>query len=771
MTIGTANSSGLGASLVRVEDTRLLTGHGCYTDDVHVNDVLIGFVLRSAHAHARFTIRDTNAAQSAPGVHAVLTSPDLENMNELTCTATRPQPDGSMPVTRDIPLLCRKTVHHVGDAIAFVVAETLNQAKDASDLIDVVYESLPAIVDTGKALDSDAVTSVEGADSNLAFTEFAGDKEAVEKAFQKAMHTCTISLVNNRLVCNYMEPRACIAQWNNDDHSFTVHMPSQGVHGIRDTLAQVTNTPADKIRVITGDVGGGFGTKVFCYREYPLCMAAAKLLNRSVRWTSDRTEHFLQDAHGRDNVTTATMAMDSNGRFLALKIDLVAAMGAYLHAYGPFIPFLGISMATGAYTIPVIAATTRGVYTNTTPVDAYRGAGRPEAAYVIERLVDQCAQQVGCTVDEIRRRNFIKPQQFPYTTPTGRTYDVGEFEAHMELCMERASWDTFETRRRQSQESQMLRGIGMATYIEACAFAGSEPAFINLQPDGRFTLKIGTQSNGQGHATAYAQIAAETLGVDYAAVDLQQGDTADLPSGGGTGGSRSIPLGGASAVRAGKTLAASIRAIAARELNTTPEEIVLEDGHARLIGGNAFLSYADIAAAGTKQELVAQGEWIQDEATYPNGTHICEVEINKATGETNIIAYTIVDDFGVTVNPLLLQGQVHGGIVQAIGQCLMEKVVYGEDGQLYSASLMDYALPRADMLPRFHFETRNVPSTANELGIKGAGEAGTIGGCPAVMNAVSNALLNEYGDGQVDMPVTPLSMWKKLNALQENFHA
>lgn len=771
MTTEPATRFGLGASLTRLEDEKLLTGQGCYTDDVSIHNPLYGYVVRTGHAHARFSIDDISAAQAAPGVHAILTAVDVQDMNALRCTATRPQPDGSMPALRDVPLLCSNSIHHVGDAIAFVVADSLNQAKDAAELIDVQYEILPAIVDTGKALDPDAHLSFEGATSNLAFTEFAGDQEAVDAAFANAAYTSEIQLINNRLVCNYMEPRSCIAQWQESDGAFTVHLPSQGVHGMRDKLAEVTNVDADKIRVITGDVGGGFGTKVFCYREYPLCMAASRLLNRAVRWTSDRNEHFLQDAHGRDNVTTATMAMDSQGRFLALKIDLIAAMGAYLHSYGPFIPFLGVSMATGAYDIPVIAATTRGVYTNTTPVDAYRGAGRPEAAYVIERLVDQCAHEIGCTVDDIRRRNFIKPDQFPYTTPTGRTYDVGEFEAHMDLCMQRANWATFEERRVQARLRGMLRGIGMATYIEACAFAGSEPAFINLLPDGRLTLKIGTQSNGQGHATAYSQIAAETLGVDYSAIDLQQGDTNDLPTGGGTGGSRSVPLGGASALRAGQALAASIRTIAARELNAEPDDIELEDGHARLKGGNAFLSFAEIAAAGNKEELAARGEWTQAEATYPNGTHICEVEISIATGETTLISYTIVDDFGVTVNPLLLQGQVHGGIVQAIGQCLMEHVVYGDDGQLYSATLMDYSLPRADDLPNFHFETRNVPSTTNELGIKGAGEAGTIGGCPAVMNAVSNALLKEFDIGQVDMPVTPLIMWNKLNALKERAHA
>lgn len=771
MSADTSTRFGLGAALTRTEDTRLLTGQGCYTDDVAVDDPLYGYVLRTAHAHAQFTINDMKDARSAPGVHAVLSADDLKDLNDLTCQTLRSQPDGSTPDLRDIPLLCRNSVHHVGDAIAFVVADSLNEARDAAELIDVIYEPLPVVVNTGKALDADANLAFAEAKSNLAYTHFTGDQEAVNTTFSNAAHIAEIDLINNRLVCNYMEPRACVAQWNQTDSSYTVHVGSQGVHGIQKTLAEVTNTDPGKIRVLTGDVGGGFGTKVFCYREYPLCMVAAKLLCRSVRWTSDRNEHFLQDAHGRDNVVKARMAMDSDGRFLALDIDLVAAMGAYLHAYGPLVPFLGVSMATGAYDIPVIAVRTRGVYTNTTPVDAYRGAGRPEAAYVIERLVDKCAQVIATSVDEIRRKNFISPEQFPYTTPTGRTYDVGEFEEHMNLCMQRADWDGFDERRTRARSRGMLRGIGMATYIEACAFAGSEPAFINLVANGRFVLKIGTQSNGQGHETAYSQIAAEALNVDYEEIDVQQGDTAALSSGGGTGGSRSIPLGGASALRAGQALAKNLRRIAARELGVDLSDIVLEEGYARVSSGNAYLSYSEIAAAGTEEELAASGEWVQAEATYPNGTHICEVEIDLATGVTKVITYTIVDDFGVTVNPLLLQGQIHGGVAQGIGQCLMEHVVYRDDGQLISATLMDYTLPRADDIPNFTFETRNVPSTANELGIKGAGEAGTIGACPAVMNAVSNALLLEFDNAQIDMPVTPLIMWNKLNALREVAHA
>jgi carbon-monoxide dehydrogenase large subunit len=477
----------------------------------------------------------------------------------------------------------------------------------------------------------------------------------------------------------------------------------------------------------------------------------------------ERSEHFVADAHGRDNLAVAEVAMDADGRFLALKVDLIAAMGAYLHQYGPFIPYLGLTMSTGLYDIPALHAVLKGVYTHTVPTDAYRGAGRPEAAYLLERLVDKAAAEMDLSPAEIRRRNFIATEALPYTTPTGRMYDTGEFAAHMDKALAAADWDGFEARARASAEAGKYRGIGMATYVEACAFAGSEEATVELGLDGSLTLLIGTQSNGQGHATAYGQIIAEQFGVDLDKVTTIQGDTDRVRKGGGTGGSRSIPIGLPSVLEASKSLVKKVKDLAADKLETGVEDLELMDGSVRVVGTDRAVTLAEIAA-GTGEPLAAREAVKQAEATYPNGTHICEVEIDPDTGETRIVDYVIVDDFGVTVNPLLLAGQVHGGVVQAIGQALMEHTVYDADGQLISASFLDYQMPRAADIPDIRFETRNVPSTTNALGIKGAGEAGTIGACPAVMNAVNDALRRGAGVAQIDMPATPSRIWEAIAA-------
>jgi carbon-monoxide dehydrogenase large subunit len=573
-----------------------------------------------------------------------------------------------------------------------------------------------------------------------------------------------IEFVNNRLVCNYMEPRGALGEWNEAEDRFVLTTGSQGVHSMQKIIADLFGIDKTKLRVVTPDVGGGFGPKTFVYREYPLVLEAAKRLGRPVKWTGDRTEHFLTDAQGRDNVVTAEMAMDKDGRFLALRVKLLANMGAYISQYGPFIPFIGVTMSTGVYDIRALDVSVIGVYTNTCPVDAYRGAGRPEAAFLLEKLVDACARDLGLGADEIRRRNFIKPEQMPYRTQTGRLYDTGEFAGHMDLALQRAEWNRFSERLDEAKSRGKIRGIGMATYIEACAFPGSEPAHVTLNGDGTVTLKIGTQTNGQGHATAYAQFVSEKLNLPIERIHVRQGDTDELKSGGGTGGSRSIPLGGVSAARAGEHLAEKIRQIAADELEASAGDIELEDGVARIVGTDRTVDFATIAKAAKKPEdLQGFGEFVQDEATYPNGTHICEVEIDPDTGSTEVVRYTIVDDFGATVNPILLAGQVHGGVVQGIGQALCEEAVYGEDGQLLAASFMDYAMPRADDFPFFHFETRNVPSTTNALGIKGAGEAGTIGATPAALNAVTDALYRACGIDHIEMPATPARVWAAIN--------
>lgn len=755
---------GMGAPLRRLEDPAFITGHGRYTDDISQPGMLFGYVLRSPHANARFTITDADTARSHPGVHLVLTGADVGHLNPLRTHVMVTMDEGAKEVDSAIPILCRDQARYVGDAVAFIVADSVAIARDAAELVEIDFEPLDTIADTVGATEPGAPLVYPEAGSNIAFIKHMGHAAETEAVFAKADHVTECTLINNRLISVFLEPRSCLAEWVEDEDRYSVITCSQGAHGIRTSLCEVFGIEQDKVRVRTPDVGGGFGTKVFPYREYPLVMEAARRIGRPVKWTSDRSEHFITDAHGRDNVTTARMAMDKEGRFLALEVDILAAMGAYLHTHGAFIPQLGMIMATGVYDIPRMSVTARGVYTNTTPVDAYRGAGRPEAAYVIERLVDQCAYDLGLPREEIRRRNFIRPEQMPYKTQGGRLYDVGEFDGHMTVAMERAGWDDFESRRKEAAARGMIRGIGMATYVEACAFAGAEPAFLELQPDGSFTLKIGTQSNGQGHATAYAQLAAEKLNIGYDKIEVRQGDTDELAHGGGTGGSRSVPLGGVSAVRAGEAMAEKLKKLAGDRLETSPVDIELDDGVARVAGTDRFVTFADLAAsASSPDDIKAEGNFKQAEATYPNGTHVCELEIDPETGVTRVIAYTIVDDFGVTVNPILLAGQVHGGVVQGIGQALLERVVHDEDGQLLTATLMDYAVPHADSVPFLHFETRNVPSTTNALGIKGAGEAGSIGSCPAVMNAVCDALYHSVGVRQIDMPATPQALWRVIS--------
>jgi len=763
MTVATPKF-GMGAAVLRVEDSAFITGKGRYTDDIQPEGVLHGYVLRSPVAKAGFTLGSLDEARAAPGVHLVLTGADIGHIADLKSGVMQKQPDGTRAPTRDIPVLCRDKVQYVGDAVAFVVADSRAQAQDAAELIEVDYEAEDAASGTAVALDPETPLVWPELGSNRAFEHHTGDKAKSDAAFAEAAHVTRIEFVNNRLVCNYMEPRGALGEWNEAEDRFVLTTGSQGVHSMQKIIADVFGIDKTKLRVVTPDVGGGFGPKTFVYREYPLVLEAAKRLGRPVKWTGDRTEHFLTDAQGRDNVVTAEMAMDKDGRFLALRVKLLANMGAYISQYGPFIPFIGVTMSTGVYDIRALDVSVTGVYTNTCPVDAYRGAGRPEAAFLLEKLVDACARDLGLGADEIRRRNFIRPEQMPYRTQTGRLYDTGEFAGHMDLALQRAEWNRFSERLDEAKSRGKIRGIGMATYIEACAFPGSEPAHVTLNGDGTVTLKIGTQTNGQGHATAYAQFVSEKLNLPIERIHVRQGDTDELKSGGGTGGSRSIPLGGVSAARAGEHLAEKIRQIAADELEASAGDIELEDGVARIVGTDRTVDFATIAKAAKKPEdLQGFGEFVQDEATYPNGTHICEVEIDPDTGSTEVVRYTIVDDFGATVNPILLAGQVHGGVVQGIGQALCEEAVYGEDGQLLAASFMDYAMPRADDFPFFHFETRNVPSTTNALGIKGAGEAGTIGATPAALNAVTDALYRACGIDHIEMPATPARVWAAID--------
>lgn len=756
---------GVGASALRKEDPKLIRGEGAFTDDIKAEGELRGFVLRSPYAAAQFTVNDLEAARASEGVHLVLTAKDVTHLGPVICQTPLKQPDGTRHALKHTPLLCDGEVRHVGDAVAFIVADTLAQAQDASELIDIDWDMSEAHAELATALEDGRPLVWPDLGTNQAYLYRVGDAEVTDAAFATADRVTTITFANNRLVSNYMETRACLAEWDATEGKFTLTLGSQGVHGIRRTLANdVFRMDLEAFRVVTRDVGGGFGTKAFNYREYPLSLEAARQLGRPVKWVGDRTEHFLADAHGRDHQVTASLAMDKDGRIAGLKIDILANMGGYLSQFGPFVPTFGGSMATGVYDIQNLDFKLRGVYTHTTPVDAYRGAGRPEAAFLIERLIDAAARELEIPVAELRRRNFIRPEQFPYHTPGGRNYDVGEFDGHMTRALEKADADTFDDRAKEAETRGKLRGLGSAVYIEACAFAGSEPAKLTLDTDGGITLYIGTQTNGQGHATAYSQFVADKIGIDFDKITVRQGDTNELAKGGGTGGSRSIPLGGVSVSAASVVLADKMKKLAADELEASPSDIELVDGMARIVGTDRVMSYADLArAAKSDEDRTGLADVVQDEATYPNGTHVCEIEIDPETGRVEIVRYTIVDDFGMTVNPVLLLGQIHGGIVQGIGQCLSEGVVYSEDGQLLTASFMDYAVPRADDLPFFDFETRNVPSTTNAMGMKGAGEAATIGSCPAVMNALVDALDRARGVRHIEMPATPQRVWEALN--------
>jgi len=761
MNVSAPPKFGMGASPRRIEDGSLIQGKGRYTTDVTPEGALTGYVVRSSAAHAKIKLSGMEEARKAPGVHLVWTAADVTDLGPMPSLATGP---GNVEVPT-YPVLCGDTVRHVGDAIAFIVADDVNSAKSAAEMLEIDYETLPAAVDTATALDADAHLVWRDRKSNLAFQYETGDKAATDAAFAKAAQVAEITIVNNRLVCNYMEPRAIVAEYDKASDHYTVTVGSQGVHGLRDALCKVLNADPKTMRVLTPDVGGGFGTKSFNYREYPLTVKAAKHLKRPVKWVSDRSEHFLADAHGRDHVSTAAVALDADGRILAMRVDFLANMGSYLNQFGALIPWLAVIMVTGLYDITTVYVRCRGVYTNTVPTDAYRGAGRPEAAFLLERLMDEAARVTGLTPAEIRRRNFIKPEQMPYKTVTDHTYDSGEFAAHMEKALSVAEADGFEARLADSKARGKIRGLGFSTYIEICAFGNSEPAKVTLDADGMVSVHIGTQSNGQGHRTAYAQFVGGHLGLDYDKIRLVQGDSDDLPSGGGTGGSRSVPLGAPSVDLASKTLAEQLKEIAADELEAGVGDIELADGAARVVGTDRRVSYIDLAAkAKDKTKLAATAEFKAEEHTYPNGTHVCEVEIDPETGQTQIVRYTIVDDFGATVNPMLLAGQVHGGVVQSIGQALLEHTVYDSDGQLITGTFNDYAMPRAGDLPSFDFQTRNVPCKWNALGIKGAGEAGTIGATPTVMNAVVDALHRAYGIRNIDMPATPLRIWETIQA-------
>ena len=748
---------GIGQPVKRVEDARFITGAGRFTSDLIRDGSLSAGFLRSPHAHADFTLGDLDAVRSMPGVRLVLTAADIGHLGGLPCLAPLTNSDGSDMVLPRYPLLAENTVRHVGDAIVMVVAETDAEVRDAIEAVALDFVVREAVVEMPAAIAAAAVAVWPEVGSNVAYDNAIGDKEATDKVFATAAHVVSLTVDNNRLVANFMEPRAALGEIDADGR-YVLTTSSQGVHGLRDTLAQtILKVEPGTVRVITPDVGGGFGTKTFMYREYPLVLEAAKRCAQPVSWVADRTEHFLGDAQGRDNLTTAEMALDAEGRFLAIRVDILGNLGAYLSQFGPYIPWLGATMATGPYDIPVAYARARGVYTHTVPVDAYRGAGRPEAAYVLERLVDTCARELGMSRETLRARNFVPVSKMPYKTQTDRTYDVGDFEGAMRQALARADVAGIDARIAEAKGRGKLRGLGFASYIECTAWGEGEDGAVTLESDGTFTILVGTQSNGQGHATAYAQTASQYLDVPLDRIRVVQGDTDRVKTGNGTGGSRSIPVGSVMVAGASEKLVAQLKELAAEKLEAAVADLEVGDGGIRIAGTDRAISYGDLAVlpAATPAKLSGQDSFVPPQATYPNGTHVCEVEIDPDTGIATVETYTVCDDFGVTLNPILLAGQVHGGIAQGIGQALLERTVYADDGQLLTATLMDYCLPRAADVPSIRFETRNIPSTTNPLGLKGAGEAGTIGACPAVMNAVVDALYRAHGISHIDMPATP----------------
>jgi carbon-monoxide dehydrogenase large subunit len=758
---------GFGQALKRKEDDALLRGRGRYVADVSPEGALHAVVLRSPHAHARFSFQDLDRVRAMPGVRLVLTAADVDGLGPMPCHGLLEGVDIPVPL---YPVLAGEQVRHVGDAVAFVVADTLDAARDAAEAIGVDWEPRSHVVGALAALQAGAPQVWPDRPGNLAFEVEAGDAAATRDAFAQAARTVDLTVVNQRLVTNYLDTRGVIAEY--DGGRYTLTVGSQGSHIIRDAIAgDVLKIPPERMRVLTHDVGGGFGTKLFPYREYALAAVAAERLGNPVKWVAERAEHFLGDSHGRDNISAARLALDASNRFLALELDIVADMGSYLSNYAPYIPWLGVGMATGVYDIPAAHIRLRGVYTHTVPVDAYRGAGRPEASYLIERVVDVAARELGVPPDALRRKNFIRQKAMPYTTPTGKVYDSGDFAGITAHAQELADWNGFGKRLAQSKRRGRLRGIGVATYVEACGANGPETATINLDHDGGVTVLIGSQSSGQGHATAYAQLVAEHLGLPPERVRVIQGDTDRIATGAGTGGSSSIPVGGISVDRAGQKLAGQIKEIAADALEASLGDLEIGEGVVRVAGTDKVISLADIAVhpSATPEKLRAAYEHGADAPTFPNGAHVAEVEVDPDTGAVEILNYVIVDDFGATLNPLLLAGQVHGGTVQGIGQALMEDTVYdAASGQLLSASLMDYALPRAADVPDFVFETRNAPCKTNPLGLKGAGEAGAIGSCPAVVGALTDALWRAYRIAHVDMPATPQRVWAAIEKARKS---
>ncbi len=780
-------ATGIGAAVRRKEDARFLTGRGNYVDDINRPGQAYACFLRSPHAHAEIRSIDTAKAKAAAGVLAVFTGGDIQ-VGSLPCGWGVKNKDGSACIEPAHPVLAQVRVRHVGDPVAVVIAETRSQAKDVAELISVDYKPLPAVAAVEEAVKSGAPLVHDNARGNLCFDwQLVDTKAAVDAAFGKAAHVTSIEIVNNRLVPNAMEPRAAIGEFNRATGEHTLYTTSQNPHAIRLLMgAFVLQLPEHKLRVVAPDVGGGFGSKIFHYAEEAVVTWAAPKVGRPVKWTAERSESFATDAHGRDHVTHAELALDKDGKFLALRVSTLANLGGYLSTFAPAVPtYLYATLLAGTYTTPAIYAEVKGVFTNTTPVDAYRGAGRPESCYVIERLVSKAAREMKIDPAGLRRRNFIPKESYPYQTPVALAYDSGDYFATLDMALKSADYAGFAKRREEAARRGKLRGIGIATYIEACGVAPSavagalgaraglyESAEVRVHPTGSISVFTGTHSHGQGHETTFAQHVSERLGVPIEMVDVVHGDTSKIQFGMGTYGSRSLPVGGSALVKALDKIVEKGKKIAAHLLEASTADIEFKDGKYSVAGTDKSLAFGQVALTAyvPHNYPIEELEPGLDETafydpknfTFPSGCYVAEVEVDRDTGHVEIARFTAADDFGTIVNPMIVAGQVHGGLAQGIGQALYENTVYDKDGQLVTGSLMDYCMPRADNLPSFDVATHGTRCAHNPMGVKGCGEAGAIGAPAAVMNAVVDALA-PIGVADIEMPATSERVWRAIH--------
>jgi carbon-monoxide dehydrogenase large subunit len=777
------SATGIGAAVRRKEDQRFITGKGHYTADVTRPGEARAVFVRSPHAHGRIKGIDRAAAAAMPGVHAVLTGADLaaDKIGNLVCGWLIHSKDGSPMKMAPHPPLAHGKVCHVGDPVAVVVAATLAQAKDAAEKVRCDFEVLPAIIDPAKAQQQGAPQIHEVAPGNTIYQWHLGDARSVEAAFKSAGHVTRLDIVNNRLVPNAVEPRAAIGEYDSGTESFTLWNTSQNPHVARLVIsAFVGLAPEHKLRVIAPDVGGGFGSKIFIYPEEVVALWASKRVGRPVKWVADRSEAFLCDAHGRDHVTHAEMAFGADGRITALKVKTIANLGGYMSTFASSIPtYLYATLLSGQYDIPAIYCEVDAVYTNTAPVDAYRGAGRPEATFVVERLIEVGARELGIDPTVLRAKNFIK--SFPHQTPVIMSYDTGDYDGTLKKAVQIADVGGFEKRKRQSAQRGRLRGLGFSAYIEACGIAPSqaagslgcgvglwESAEVRVNPTGSVEVLTGCHAHGQGHETTFAQLVSDRLGIPIDNVSIVHGDTDKVQFGMGTYGSRSGAVGMSAIVKALDKVEAKAKKVAAHLLEAAESDIVLKDGKFTVAGTDKALPWGEVALAAyvahkfSPQEIepgLKEGAFYDPtNFTFPAGCHICEVEVDPETGESEVVAWTAVDDFGTVINPMIVEGQVHGGVAQGVGQALFEGAVYDRDGQLVTGSLLDYCLPRADNLPSFKVDTTVTRAPSNPLGIKGCGEAGAIAAPAAVINAITHAI----GSEEVRMPATPQSVWSAL---------